>query len=563
MVYDLEIIKAPRLHGPWLRALVAMVEKASPDSFLVRKLMHDAGMDGFRMAESHENPLFDCPIQTKNHKSPARSKTSNDLAAVLTQLVSTAQEGPTLTVAKLYRSYRDGATTPSNVAERFLEALTRSRQMDPPLCAFVSQDAEDLMEQAEASTLRFRQGNTIGPLDGIPVAVKDEMDLSGYPTMVGTSFMGRSPAQADAETCRRLRAQGALMLGKTNMHELGLGVTGINPHHGTPVNPWNIACVPGGSSSGSAVAVAAGLCPLAIGADGGGSIRIPSAFCGIVGLKPTFGRVSEQGAAPLDWSLVAQGPIGSTVADVAIGYSIMAGPDPRDPVTLDRPHPRLDIWERCDLSGITIGIFQPWFEDVEDGILEPCNHALEVLTSAGARIQRIEIPELNLLRVVHMVTIVSEMATSQLPHLWQHRRDYGLDVRLNLALAEKFKASDYIHAQRQRVRLGRNFSKMLETVDVLITPATACSAPELSPAAIGSGESDLPLLSKIMRFALAPNLFGLPAISVPVGHDQLGMPTGLQIIGRPWEEDLLLRMGYVLDDALSRQVPELYFDLLN
>lgn len=193
------------------------------------------------------------------------------------------------------------------------------------------------------------------PLDGVPIGVKDEFDVAGHATKVGTSFLGSAPEAEDATCVARLRAAGAVILGKTNMHEIRIGVTGFNRHHGTPRNPYAPGHYTGGSSSGSAAAVAAGICPLAVSADAGGSIRIPAALCGVVGLKPTFSRVSSYGAAPLAWSLDHYGPIALSARDAALGYFLMAGADPKDPTTRSAQAPTLEGLEHPDLAGLTAG----------------------------------------------------------------------------------------------------------------------------------------------------------------------------------------------------------------
>jgi Asp-tRNA(Asn)/Glu-tRNA(Gln) amidotransferase A subunit family amidase len=213
----------------------------------------------------------------------------------------------------------------------------------------------------------------------------------------------------------RLRAAGALIIGKANMHEIGIGVTGQNAHHGTPRNPYAPDHYTGGSSSGPAAAVAAGLCPAATGADGGGSIRIPSAFCGVVGLQPTFGRISSFGAAELTWSNDMYGPLAASVADAAILYTGMAGPDPRDPTTLNQPAMTLDGFDKTDLKGLTLGVYWPWFEHAAPQVVAACKQMLAELQSRGAQVREVTIPELDAARIGHLVTITSEMLAGLAP----------------------------------------------------------------------------------------------------------------------------------------------------
>jgi len=416
--------------------------------------------------------------------------------------------------------------------------------------------------QAAASAARWKSGQPLSVFDGVPVPVKDELDQAGYPTTVGTKFLGTQPATEDATVVARLRAAGALLVGKTNMHEIGMGVTGLNPNHGSARNPYDPTRATGGSSSGSAAAVAAGFGPMAVGADGGGSIRIPASLCGLVGLKATYGRVSEHGAAPLCWSVAHVGPIAATARDAALGYALMAGADPKDANTLGQPAVHLKDFESPSLAGVRLGVYRPWFEDARGEVVGACRTLLEGLVERGAQLVELEVPELGLLRTVHLVTIVSEMASSHLAYFERHASEYGLDTRLNLSLARQFQAFDYIHAQRLRVRLHRHFAQALSQCDVLMTPTTGCTAPVLALDALSTGESNLPLFYEIMRFAPAANLTGFPAVSMPAGYDGQGLPVGLQAMGRPWEEHLLLQMARVAEELVPRQRPAVYRSLV-
>src|SRR5690606_12781061 len=258
-----------------------------------------------------------------------------------------------------------------------------------PLRAFRATMRDDIMSQAAASATRLRAGTPRSLLEGVPVAVKDEVDQVPYGTTVGTSFMGKTPATEDATIVARLRAAGALLIGKANMHEIGINPDGFNGHYGIIRNPYSLDCHAGGSSNGSAAAVAAGFCPVAIGADGGGSIRIPAALTGLVGLKATFGRISEHGAAPLTWTMGHLGPIAATVSDAALVYACIAGPDPRDPNSLHQPAVSLEGWNSTDLRGLRLGIFRPWFEHAEAAIVEDCERVVEQLVGMGATLHDI------------------------------------------------------------------------------------------------------------------------------------------------------------------------------
>ena len=466
------------------------------------------------------------------------------------------------TVLDYARAYREGVISPGEVAERVLDAIKAGNEASPPLRAVISVQRDDLLRQAEAATRRIRAGRPLGMFDGVPVGVKDELDMIPFPTTAGTSFLGRHPASSDATVVERLRSAGALLIGKTNMHEIGIGVTGLNPIHGTPRNPYATGRHTGGSSSGSAAAVAAGLCPMAVGADGGGSIRIPAALCGVVGLKPTYGRVSEHGAVPLCWSVAHIGPIGAMVADVAHGYILMAGPDPRDPVSMRQPPPVLTGWERLDLCGVTLGVFRPWFQDAEEQVVSVCDAMLEYLRAQGARIREIVIPDLEAGRVAHAITICSEMAQAMTSTYARHHRQHARDTRINLHIARALTALDYIQAQRVRTRLIANFRQVFAEVDAVVTPATAIVAPIIPKDSLARGASDLSTASALMRFATPANLTGLPAISFPAGFTAEGLPVGIQAIGRAWDEALLLRIARAGQTIIRRPAPEHHFRIL-
>ena len=562
MGYDLEAMKAPRAAGTMLRVFVTAVENAATGPLLADKLLGDAGILALRSRPVHA--ALDARHPVLEHDEARAVPAAVDLQALVARLRRPPARGfAQESIADFAAAYRSGRTSPVAVAERFTAHVAASEAREPAMRFFIAQERDDLLRQAEASQARFARGEPLGPLDGVPVAVKDELDQQGYATTVGTRFLGADgPASADAEVVARLRAAGALLVGKANMHEIGLGVTGLNPHHGAARNPHDPARATGGSSSGSAAIVGAGLCPLAVGADGGGSIRIPAALCGVYGLKATFGRVSEFGAAELCWSVAHVGPIAGTARDLALGYAIMAGPDDKDATSLLAPSVDLSGIERADLRGVKLGIYRPWFEDAEPAMVERSRELVEGLSAAGAELVDVELPELAVMRTVHLVTIVSEMVTAHLAHHRAHRSEYGLDTRLNLALGRRMSAFDYVHAQRHRARLLRLYREALAGVDALVTPATGCTAPLLPPDALATGESNLTVTDRIMRFAAFANLTGQPAVSIPAGYDEAGLPVGLQIMAPAWRESLLLRLALVCEGLVERREPHVSYRYL-
>lgn len=555
--YDLQSVKLPRLVGSALRVFVSLMENPATRGLIIPNLLQSGGITKLR-----ELTLDDPPTFLPRWQARATQAAPVDWTRFL-QTTRTPGKGFTFVTTRAYHdAYRNGVTTPEKVAERVLAAIEESNAHTPPLRAIIACQADDVRAQARASSERWRAGKPLSVFDGVPVAVKDEVDMVPYGTTWGTRFLGKTPARADATIVARMRAAGALLIGKANMHEIGIGVTGLNPHHGVTRNPYNVAHFTGGSSSGSATAVAAGLCPAALGADGGGSIRIPAAFCGVVGLKPTFGRVSEFSSAALCWSVAHNGPIGATAEDVALMYAIIAGPDPNDPHTLHQPPVTLDRFDDFDLRDVTIGVFTPWLEHASPAMVEGCRRILDAFRAMGARVQEIEIPELEATRVAHVVTITAEMS-AVLAHAYEtHRTDFGLDVRTNLALARSFTARDYLQAQRVRTRAMRHFQNVLDQVTVILTPATGCTAPAIPNDALPDGESDLTTLMEIMRFSTPANLTGLPAIAFPVGYDDRGLPIGCQVIGHAWEEHTLLRLAHAAEQVVERRPPQVHYRLL-
>lgn len=535
--YDLPPLAAPRSAGGLLRFLVSLAEGPTGGP-LARKFLNDIGVGRLRAATPDAAlPVEHALLAAARRAAAQGGDRDADLGA----------PPPGVESASHYTAaYQAGQTTPDAVAARLQAAIEASNAGDQPLRAVIAQDADDLARQAAASSARWAAGTPIGPLDGVPIGVKDELWQRGYPTSVGTAFLAGAPEAADATVVARLRAQGALLFGKLNMHELGMGVTGINPHWGPARNPHDRGRCTGGSSSGPGAAVAHGLGPIAVGADGGGSIRIPAALCGVVGLKATFGRISEHGAFPLCWSVAHVGPLAASVRDAALAYGIMAGPDTHDPNSDAQPPVTLDDLTATDLKGVRLGIFRPWFEHAEEAVVAACDAAVQRLVSRGAEVVPIVIPDLDLLRSAHLVTITTEMTTSLERDYGSKRTALGHDTRLNVALARRMTGRDYVQAQRLRPQILAHFQRALATCDVIVTPTTGCVAAPIPPKSAKTGLSDLALTDAIMRFAPAANLTGLPAISVPCGAHE-GLPIGLQLMGPAWSEARLLRLAAVVE----------------
>jgi Asp-tRNA(Asn)/Glu-tRNA(Gln) amidotransferase A subunit family amidase len=554
--YDLESLKLPKLSGRSLELFAFLLDHRLTRALLLPGLLKQGGIPRLRKLELHRDPVLYPFAPVDKPATAGLSAAEVDAAVARAPKTDALRPG----CRQFHEAYRKGTTTPLEVAERFLQALSASEASSPPLRAFIHWDREDLLAQARASTERYKAGKPLGILDGVPVAVKDEVDQAPYPSHAGTSFIGKGPA-ADCTAVARLRAAGALLVGKTTMNELGLDTSGFNATYGTVRNPWAMDRDPGGSSSGSAAATAAGLCPVSLGCDGGGSIRVPAALCGLVGLKPTFGRVSETGAVALCPSVDAIGPIAAGAEDAALVYGIIAGPDPLDPRSRFQPPVTLGNWDNIDLHGLRLGVFKPWFAHAAAPIVKACEAALARLAAAGAEIREVEIPGLDAMRIAHAVTIIAE-EEANLQDKREHLRELGAPTRVTRSLALGFSSTDYIQAQRVRADAIAAFEAAFQDVDAIVTPTTGVTAPRIPPNSGAIGWSDLGTTTEKMRFVFEANLTGHPAISFPVGFDADGLPIGMHAMGRYWSENTLLRLARAAETFAEQRLPSTHFHIL-
>jgi aspartyl-tRNA(Asn)/glutamyl-tRNA(Gln) amidotransferase subunit A len=367
-------------------------------------------------------------------------------------------------------------------------------------------------------------------------------------TTAGSKIFADYIPSRDAAIVTKLRAAGAVSLGKTGLHELAYGITSNNPHFGAIHNPWDLARIPGGSSGGSAVAVAAGILPFATGTDTGGSIRVPASFCGVVGLKPTFGRVDIHGVLPLGFSQDHVGPITRTVRDTALAFQAMVD----DPTGYVPP-------AGLDLKGLRVGLPANFFiERVDTEVDAAVRAALKTAASCGARIVEIAIEGMEELRSAASTCLLVEAAAALRPYL-DCRSDFGADVLANLDQGKTIPGIDYIEARRTRRRIGRRFARLFEQVDCIFTPATPMTAPKIGQTTLEIRGVAEEVRAAATRFTRGMNALGLPAISIPCGFSRSGLPIGLQIIAAAGQEDLLLRVAAAMEDemALPMRYPQL------
>jgi aspartyl-tRNA(Asn)/glutamyl-tRNA(Gln) amidotransferase subunit A len=451
----------------------------------------------------------------------------------------------------------DGQLSPVELVEatlRRIEAISGTN-------AYISVFADEALEVARASATMIAAGHRLGPLHGVPIALKDNIDVAGQVTTAGSAILRDHRPEADAAVVRRLRAAGAIIVGKTNMHEFAWGGTSANPHHGFVTNPWDTSRMPGGSSGGSGVAVATRACAGALGTDTGGSIRLPSALNGVTGLRPTIGRVSNAGVVPLAWSMDTVGPMARTAADCAVLLAALAGFDPDDAGSVDRrvTDPVRDL-DR-GVGGLRVGVIDGYsLHHVQPAVDKAVRAGLAVLEAAGARTTDVPIADIEGNISAQLTVEAAEPSTYHQRWLRERPEDYGDDVRLLLEAGELLLATQYLQAQRYRALLRRQTLAALDHADVLVCPTLPFTATPLGEVTVEIDEgAPEDMLSAIMQFTGLPSLTGLPAISLPCGFDDDGLPIGLQLIGRPFEEATLLRAGVAFQSrtAFHQRVPPL------
>ena len=428
--------------------------------------------------------------------------------------------------------------------------LARIEETDERLNSFITVLGEKALTEAKSAEREIQSGNRIGPLHGIPIGLKDLYNTKGIPTTAGSKILHDFVPETDAAVTQRFKQAGAIIIGKLQMHEFALGATSVNPHDGPAHNPWDLERMTGGSSGGPGSAVAAGQCMAAMGSDTGGSIRIPASLCGIVGLKPNFGRVSRYGVYPLCWSLDTAGPMTRTVRDAAIVLDAIAGFDPRDPSSSNRPVEDFSTTLEKGVKGLRIGIPKEYFYDVIDPeVAEAMCRSAGVLTVLGARVEDVSIPVLEQSLAISNTLLLTEAAEVHIEHLRQRADDIGEDVRGRLELGALTPASDYIKAQRARSVFNRQLEAAMETYDVLLAPTSPVGSPKISESSVQIGDKSVPALALLSRLTRPFNLNGVPAISIPCGFTSSGMPIGMQLAGRSFDEATVLRVAYAYEQA--------------
>lgn len=457
----------------------------------------------------------------------------------------------TASVADLSKALEAGRTSVSKIVTACLE---RAEALNPESHACIAV----LSDAALARAARLDKGPRRGALHGIPYGVKDMFDIRGVPTTAGSAVLQDNIADEDAHAVALLNTAGALCLGKLNQHEFAYGATGENPIYGTAPNAYDRSRLSGGSSSGSAAAVAWGLMPFSLGTDTGGSVRAPAALSGLVGLKPTYGRVSVRGVIPYCWSLDHVGTVTRTVEDAALVLQAIAGPDADDPGCASLPVGDYTSAVRAgdDLTGLRIGVPRRFFYEHADAeILAATERAIRFLEECGAAIREVALPDMEHTRTVSLTIQMPEALSCHMPWLEARGDRYGADFRAGLALGQNLLAEHYVRAKRMLSIYRREVDAVFEEVDALITPATPAVAPEIGVVNVTTAGLTEPAGNAITRFTSFFNMTGHPAITVPSGLHEAGLPMGVQLIGRSFDEAGLLRVAAVIDRNPDFNVP--------
>ena len=462
----------------------------------------------------------------------------------------------TLTISEVAPKIRDGEVSPVALTELYLERIER---LNPLLSAYLTPTPESALEEAAAAEKEIRGGNYRGPLHGIPVSIKDNFATRGVRTTAGAKALSDNIPDFDATVVTRLREAGAVSLGKTNMHEWAKGSHGVNPFYGTPCNPWDTNCIPGGSSSGSAVAVAAGMCMATVGTDAAGSVRNPASLCGIVGLKPTYGRVSVHGGVPGTggYSTNHFGPLTRTVADCAAMMQVIAGHDPRDPLSSREPVPDYAVSLGASVDGMRVGIIKGYFERwASKEVMQAFSVALDLLRSLGMTVEEVTVPHMDMVPAVQLCASRVESTADAEYYLRNHARDYSPSMLSTQIQALTVSGGMYNQSQRIRRLICEGFDQALDQVDVILSPTSPVPALSIDESMSGSVMVDgreQPLQGPDGNYltlcTIPHNVSGLPSLSINCGFSAGGLPIGMQIAGGSFREDTVLRVAHAYEQA--------------
>ena len=456
-----------------------------------------------------------------------------------------------LTISELAPKIRSGEVSPVEVTEA---ALAKAERLQPTLNSFITLLHDQAISQAKEQEAAVARGEYKGPLQGIPIGIKDNIATGGIRTTVGSKVLSDHVPEEDAEVVRRCKAAGAIILGKENLEEFAAGVTSNNPHFGAVHNPWQLDHVPGGSSGGGGANVAAGVTYASLGTDLGGSVRLPGTFCGVVGLKQTFGRVSQRGLMVTSFNGDHIGPMTRSVRDSALVLQAIAGYDPLDPSTVPVPVDDYAASLEQNLRGLKMGIPANYYFDlVDEEVEQAVRRAIAALEELGVESTEVSLPSMEYAGALRFAGMADSVVTHE-PYLTSNREDYGPDTLYRTLAGQFVLGRDYSKAMKVQRIIKEEHARVLNTVDFLVTPTAPVAAPRIDAKNITLGGEEYrvrgPGSGMVSRNTSPMNATGLPAITVPCGFTGAGLPIGIQFIGRPFDESTLFRVaqGY---EALS------------
>jgi aspartyl-tRNA(Asn)/glutamyl-tRNA(Gln) amidotransferase subunit A len=437
--------------------------------------------------------------------------------------------------------------------------LDRIAQWQPRLNAFLAIEADEALAAADAADAALAKGNARGALHGVPLAHKDMYYDAGKIVTCGSKIRREFVATSTSTALQRLKDAGTIRLGSLQMVEFAYGPTGHNTHYGAVHNPWGLDHITGGSSSGSGSAVAARLTFAALGSDTGGSIRMPAHFCGVTGLKTTYGRISRAGAMPLSQSLDTVGPLARTAEDCALLLGLMAGADPKDPTAAAEPVPDYMAATRESITGLTIGVPSAFYvDDLDPEVERILDETISVLKREGANIVQVELPDQRQLTAACQLVLAVEASAFHKRWLIERPQDYGPQVLMRLQNGLAIPGVSYLEAMRWRGPALAAFLAAVAGVDAVIAPVAPVAAPTLAESDVGNSPNAESVIQRLTRFTRPINYLGLPSLAIPSGFTKNGLPVGMQLIGRSFDEAMLLRIGAAFQRATDfhERVPE-------
>ncbi|MCM3713793.1 amidase [Alkalihalobacillus oceani] len=462
------------------------------------------------------------------------------------------EEMLTLSLAEVAAHFQQKKLSPVEVTKQL---LLRIEEVDPEINAFITIDQERVMSEAAEAEQEIQAGRYKGPLHGVAIGLKDLIYTKDMKTTMGSPLFADYVPSIDASVVERLQEAGAIIIGKLNTHQFAYGPTGDRSHAGPVKNPYDLTKMTGGSSSGSAAAVSACMCFGALGTDTGGSIRVPAAFCGIVGMKPTFGRVSKHGVFPLSWTLDHVGPMTRTVTDNALLLQVLTGYDRCDPYSLAVEEENVSKKIGASIKGIKVGLPSSfYYTDLHPEVRESMERSIAVLRESGAVIEEVHVPHIEQFAEAHKVILRSDAYAVHRERLAAHPDEWDDEVKERLLTGLETKGFEYAEALQIRQQAKEEFAAALQQVDVLLTPTVPILAPE-----INGRHVDIESYQKqhirwsIMKLTAPTNFTGLPSLSLPSSRADNGLPIGAQLIGRPLDEALLYQIGYALEQGLALQ----------